>query len=62
VTFATKCGPWALVAGASDGLGAAFAAGLAERGVNVALLARRQSALDAVAAQINSTGASRRAR
>ena len=56
MTFATKYGPWALVAGASDGLGAAFAAGLAERGVNVVLLARRQSALDAVAARINSGG------
>ncbi|OBK53157.1 SDR family NAD(P)-dependent oxidoreductase [Mycobacterium sp. 1081908.1] len=54
MTFATKYGPWALVAGASDGLGAAFAAGLAQRGVNVVLLARRQSALDAVAAEIHS--------
>jgi short-subunit dehydrogenase len=54
VTFATKYGPWALVAGASDGLGAAFAAGLAERGVNVVLLARRQVVLDHVAAEINS--------
>jgi short-subunit dehydrogenase len=54
MTFATKYGPWALVAGASDGLGAAFAAGLAERGVNVVLLARRQSVLDRVAAEINS--------
>jgi uncharacterized protein len=54
MTFATKYGPWALVAGASDGLGAAFAAGLAERGVNVVLLARRQSVLDQVAADINS--------
>jgi len=52
VTFATKYGPWALVAGASDGLGAAFAAGLAERGVNVVLLARRQAALDQVATEI----------
>jgi short-subunit dehydrogenase len=54
VTFATKYGPWALVAGASDGLGAAFAAGLADRGVNVVLLARRQEVLDRVAAEINS--------
>jgi uncharacterized protein len=54
MTFATKYGPWALVAGASDGLGAAFAAGLAERGVNVVLLARRQALLDEVAAEINS--------
>ena len=54
MTFATKYGPWALVAGASDGLGAAFAAGLAERGVNVVLLARRQAVLDQVAAEISS--------
>ena len=54
MTFATKYGPWALVAGASDGVGAAFAEGLAERGVNVVLLARRQEVLDQVAAEIES--------
>ncbi|MGA9358783.1 MAG: SDR family NAD(P)-dependent oxidoreductase, partial [Mycobacterium sp.] len=54
MTFASKYGPWALVAGASDGLGAAFATGLAERGVNVVLLARRQEVLDRVAAEIES--------
>jgi short-subunit dehydrogenase len=54
VTFADKYGPWALVAGSSDGLGAAFAEGLAERGVNVVLLARRQEVLDQVAAEIES--------
>jgi short-subunit dehydrogenase len=52
MTFATKYGPWALVAGASDGVGAAFAAGLAQRGVNVVLLSRRQAVLDQVAADI----------
>lgn len=52
MAFATKYGPWALVAGASDGVGAAFAEGLAERGVNVVLLARRQAVLDRVAADI----------
>ena len=52
MTFAAKYGPWALVAGASDGVGAAFAAGLAERGLNVALIARRQAVLDRVAADI----------
>ncbi len=52
MTFATKYGPWALVAGASDGVGAAFAEELAERGVNVVLLARRQAVLDQVAAEI----------
>lgn len=50
--FADKYGPWALVAGASDGVGAAMADELARQGLNVILLARRQSALDAVAAGI----------
>lgn len=36
-----KYGPWALVAGASEGLGEAFSIELASRGLNVALLARR---------------------
>ncbi|PRC44700.1 short-chain dehydrogenase, partial [Mycobacterium sp. ITM-2017-0098] len=49
MTFAEKYGPWALVAGASDGVGAAFAEALAERGVNVVLLARREEVLRAVA-------------
>jgi len=52
VTFAEKYGPWALVAGASDGVGAAFAEGLAARGVNVVLVARRRGVLDEVAAGI----------
>jgi short-subunit dehydrogenase len=61
VTFAEKYGPWALVAGASDGVGAAFAEGLAGRGVNVVLVARRQAVLDDVAAGIRSrTGAQTR--
>jgi short-subunit dehydrogenase len=50
--FATRYGPWALVAGASEGVGSAFARALAERGVHVVLLARRQAALDAAAAEI----------
>lgn len=61
MTFAAKYGPWALVAGASDGVGAAFAEGLAGRGLNVVLLARRQAVLDEVAAGISaSTGAQTR--
>ncbi|MBU9767311.1 SDR family NAD(P)-dependent oxidoreductase [Mycobacterium sp. TNTM28] len=50
--FADKYGPWALVAGASDGVGAAMADELARRGLNVVLLARRQTVLDEVAAGI----------
>jgi short-subunit dehydrogenase len=50
--FRTRYGPWAVVAGASDGTGAAFARELAGRGVNVVLVARRQSLLDEVAASL----------
>lgn len=47
-----RYGPWALVAGASEGLGAAFAAALARRGSNLVLLARRADVLEAKAAEI----------
>lgn len=50
--FADKYGPWALVAGASDGVGSAMAEELGRRGLNVVLLARRQEVLDDVATQI----------
>lgn len=50
--FAERYGPWALVAGASDGVGAAYARAMAERGLGVVLLARRKAALDDVAAAI----------
>jgi uncharacterized protein len=52
MTFADRYGPWALVAGASEGLGQAFAEALAERGLKLILLARRQEALDRVAASL----------
>lgn len=54
--FAQQYGPWALLAGASDGVGAAMAHELASRGLNVVLLARRQSVLDSVAASIETLG------
>jgi len=47
--IAEKYGPWALVVGASDGVGALFAERLADEGVNVALVTRRQHVLDGVA-------------
>lgn len=50
--IAAKYGPWALLVGASDGVGALFAERLADEGVNVMLVARRQHVLDEVAAGI----------
>jgi short-subunit dehydrogenase len=48
----SKYGPWGVVAGGSDGTGVAFADGMAGRGVNVVLVARRQAVLDDAAAGI----------
>ena len=41
-----RYGSWALVAGASEGLGAAYARALASRGMNLLLVARRKALLD----------------
>jgi uncharacterized protein len=47
-TFRKKYGPWAIVAGASEGLGAAFAEECASRGLNVVLVARSIDKLNSV--------------
>jgi short-subunit dehydrogenase len=52
VEFCDQYGPWAVIAGASEGVGSAFAEEVARRGCNVVLLARRQSVLDEVAGRI----------
>ncbi|MCV7380636.1 short-chain dehydrogenase [Mycobacterium alsense] len=51
--IAQRYGPWAVIVGASDGCGALFAERLAQEGVNVALVARRQHLLDTVAEAIH---------
>lgn len=52
MSFQDKYGKWAIVAGGSDGIGAAFVRELARRGLNVIAVARNQGTLDALAAQI----------
>lgn len=52
--FVQRYGPWALVAGASEGLGAAFAGELARRGLNLVLVARRAEPLEKTAGALRS--------
>lgn len=51
-SFGARYGEWALVAGASEGLGEAFARGLGRRGANLVLVARRVDKLETVADRI----------
>jgi len=50
--FKEKYGPYALVAGGSDGLGAAFAEAIARRGLNLVLLARNGERLESTAVRL----------
>jgi len=50
--FCDRYGPYGLVAGGSDGLGAAFAEALAKRGLNLVLIARQAERLESTATRI----------
>jgi len=52
--FAESYGPWAVVAGASEGTGRAFARSIAANGISCVLIARREGPLEALAEEIRS--------
>lgn len=51
--FAERYGPWAVIAGASEGTGRAFARKIAAKGVHCILIARREAPLRALADEIH---------
>jgi len=53
VNFLQSYGSWAIVAGASEGLGAEYAKALALRGLNLILIARRAELLQSLAAELS---------
>lgn len=55
--FVERYGPWAVVTGASSGIGREFARQLAARGLNVVLVARRAERLAALADEVTAAHA-----
>ena len=55
MSLADKYGPWALIAGASEGIGEAFALQLASQGINLVLLSRSAEKLDVLQCRLASS-------
>ena len=53
--FRARYGPWALVTGASEGIGESVARALATRGLDLLLVARRPGPLEVLAGQLRTT-------
>ncbi|NKZ78805.1 SDR family NAD(P)-dependent oxidoreductase, partial [Rhodococcus hoagii] len=53
---AAKYGPWAVIAGGSEGVGEEFAVQLAEAGLNLVLLARKPEPLEVAAEKARAKG------
>ena len=51
-SFRDRYGPWAVITGASEGTGEAFAERIAAEGVNCVLIARREEPLRALAERL----------
>src|SRR6266540_5009373 len=51
--FAARYGSWAIVAGASEGIGATYAEALAARGLNLVLVARRSELLQSLSSELS---------
>lgn len=49
-----KAGAWAVITGATDGIGKAFAVLLAKKGLNIFLVSRNKDKLQVVASEIES--------
>jgi short-subunit dehydrogenase len=49
---AARYGPWAVIAGGSEGIGASIAHMLAQAGINLVLIARKREPLENVAAEV----------